>query len=90
MKNKMSNLNDHLFAQLERLADESLTAEQIDQETKRGGAMVAVADQIIKNATVQLAVAKLARDAGGDAMAYLPSIEGRPLLEARKNGKTAQ
>ena len=39
------DLNNHLFAQLERLADEELTPEKIDQEAKRGEAMVAVADR---------------------------------------------
>jgi hypothetical protein len=50
MKNKLSDLNDHLFAQLERLSDEDLTSEQIEQEAKRGEAIVSVADQIIRNA----------------------------------------
>jgi hypothetical protein len=54
MKNKMTDLNDHLFAQLERLGDEDLTTEQIEQEAKRAGAIVDVADQIIRNAEVQL------------------------------------
>lgn len=39
MKNKLSDLNNHLFAQLERLSDENLTAEQIEQEAKRGEAL---------------------------------------------------
>lgn len=86
MKNKLSNLNDHLFAQLERLADEDLTPEEIEKETKRGDAMVAVADQIIRNATVQLDAARLVHNAGGDPMSYLPSIEGRPLqIEGKKS-----
>jgi len=36
MKNRLSDLNDHLFAQMERLADESLTPEQIGHEATRG------------------------------------------------------
>jgi hypothetical protein len=50
MKNKLSDLNDHLFAQLERLSDEELTPEQIEVESKRGEALVNIADQIIRNA----------------------------------------
>lgn len=50
MKNKLADLNNHLFAQLERLSEEGLTAEQIEQEAKRGEAIVSVADQIIRNA----------------------------------------
>jgi len=32
MQNKIINLNNHLFAQLERLGDESLTQEELDLE----------------------------------------------------------
>jgi hypothetical protein len=46
VKNKLTDLNNHLFAQLERLSDESLTAEQIDLEVKRSEAIVGVAEQI--------------------------------------------
>lgn len=92
MKNKLTDLNDHLFAQLERLADENLTPEQIERETKRGEAVVAVADGIIRNASLQLAAAKLVHDTGkGDPMLYLPSIEGRarvPQLEVKAGGKS--
>ena len=35
MKNKLSDLNDHLFSQLERLSDEALTPEEIEREAKR-------------------------------------------------------
>lgn len=66
MKNKLTDLNDLLFAQLERLADEEMTPEEIDRETKRGAAMVAVADQIIAGAGVQLAAAKLVQGCGKD------------------------
>lgn len=85
MKNRLSDLNDHLFAQLERLSDEDLTAEQIETEAKRGEAMVAVADQIIRNAALQIQAAKIAYDAGANPVPYLPApaipapvIKGQP------------
>ncbi|HEY9219519.1 MAG TPA: hypothetical protein VIO94_15840 [Phenylobacterium sp.] len=62
MKNKLSDLNNHLFAQLERLSDEDLTPEQISQEVTRAEAIVGVSEQIVKNADLQLkAVAILAQ-----------------------------
>ena len=77
MKNKLSDLNNHLFAQIERLSDEGLTPEQIDQEAKRGEAIVAVADQIIRNAGLQIQAAKLVSDYGSNPEPYLPQIEGK-------------
>ena len=50
MKNKLSDLNNHLFAQLERLGDEELDLEAIEKEAKRTDAIVQVADNIISNA----------------------------------------
>jgi hypothetical protein len=52
-KNRLADLNDHLFAQLERLGNEDLTTEQIETEVKRGNEVVAVADQILRHATLR-------------------------------------
>lgn len=46
-KNKLSDLNDHLFAQIERLNDENLTPEEIEIELKKSDAMEKVSKQII-------------------------------------------
>lgn len=84
MKNKLSDLNDHLFAQLERLSDEELTPEAIEREAKRGEAIVAVADQIVRNAALQLQAAKIAFDGGADPVPYLPA----PAIPVAVNGKS--
>lgn len=82
MKNKLSDLNDHLFAQIERLSDETLSPEQIDHESKRGQAIVAVADKIIHNAGLQLQAAKIMSEHGYDPVMSLPMLEAKP--EKRK------
>lgn len=74
MKNKLGDLNNHLFAALERLSDEDMTTEQIEQEAKRASAIVAVADTIISNADTQLKAAKLWAEHGQQIMPMLPQI----------------
>jgi hypothetical protein len=74
-KNKLTDLNDHLFAQIERLSDEKLTPAEIDREAKRGKAIVAAADQIVKAASLQVKVAKLISEKGA-IRPHLPSLLG--------------
>lgn len=76
MKNKLSDLNDYLFAQLERLGEEDLTAEQIELEAKRAEAMVEVADRIVGNAAMQLKAASLLVEHGEYIRPMLPAIAG--------------
>lgn len=76
MKNRMSDLNNHLFAALERLSDEDLSDEQISTEAKRADAIVSVADKIIGNATLQLNAAKLWAEHGSVILPMLPKIGG--------------
>jgi hypothetical protein len=74
-KSRLSDLNDHLFAQIERLSQEDLTAEQIDTEVKRGNSIVAAADQILRHATLQVQAAKILSDHGLDPTSHLPKVE---------------
>lgn len=74
MKNKLSDLNNHLFAQMERLSEENLTPDQIEQEVKRTEAIVSVADQITGNADLQLKAAKLFAEHGSAVVPHLPMI----------------
>lgn len=75
MKNKLIDLNNHLFAQLERLSDEDLTLEQIENEVKRTEAVVSVSQQIVQNADLALKAAKLVAEHGAFVGKYLPMIE---------------
>lgn len=65
MKNKLIDLNNHLFAQLERLSEEELTAEDLTKEVTRTDALVQVSEQIINNANVVLRGAELVAEHSG-------------------------
>jgi len=53
-KNRLSDLNDHLFAQMERLSDESLKGDALREEVGRAKVISSVATQIIANARLVL------------------------------------
>lgn len=54
MKNKLSDLNNHLFAQLERLSDESITGDKLIEEINRAKAVNDVAQQVIMTGSLVL------------------------------------
>lgn len=54
MKNTLMDLNDHLFAQLERLGDEDLKGDALSEEIKRSLAVTSVAREIVANGALVL------------------------------------
>ena len=74
MKNRLSDLNDHLFSQLERLSEEGLTDEQIEQEVKRADAIVGISEQIIRTTDQTLKAAQLVANHGDRFMRVLPTV----------------
>lgn len=53
-RNKIEDLNNHLFEQLERLNDESLKGEKLESEIERAKAMSSIASQIIASGRLTL------------------------------------
>ena len=62
MKNKLMDLNNHLFEQLERLNDDEITGGKLAEEVDRSKAMCGVADKIISNASLALKAHTLITD----------------------------
>lgn len=50
VKNKLTDLNNYLFEELERLNDESLSEEDMNKEIERARAITSVAHAVIDNA----------------------------------------
>ncbi len=59
MKNKLIDLNNHLFAQLERLSEENISQEQIEVEIARTKPINEIAKNIIDNADLMLKAEEL-------------------------------
>lgn len=61
MKNSLSDLNNHLFAQIERLGDEDLQGEKLQEEINRAKAVTGISAQIISNARLVLDAQEFSR-----------------------------
>jgi len=63
-RNKLEDLNNHLFEQLERLNDEDISSEQLEKEMRRAEAMAKIADQIVKNGHLALRACEFSSEYG--------------------------
>ena len=65
MKNKLGDLHNHLFAQLERLSDEDLEGEKLKEEIDRAKAVSSISKDITSNAALVLESQKFIHSATG-------------------------
>lgn len=75
MKNTLGDLNMHLFAELERLGDEDIKGEELNEEIDRAKAITSVATQIINNGNLVLKSMELQKEILGDDK-LPPMLEG--------------
>ncbi len=54
MRNKITDLNNHLFEQMERLNDDEVQGDQLEAEIKRSKAITGLASQIVANGQLML------------------------------------
>ena len=79
MMNTLGDLNNHLFAQLEKLGDDDLIGDELEVEIKRTEAMAKIGEQIIKNGELQLKAMQHMDEYGYERQKAVPEI-----LEVRK------
>jgi hypothetical protein len=73
VKNILGDLNNHLFAQLERLGEEDLKGEKLQEEINRAKAITNIATQVIANGALVLK-ARAFLDEKFNADAKLPKM----------------
>ena len=79
MKNRLADLTTHLFAQVERLGDEALSADQLKVEIDRSKALADVSGRILDAGRLGLDAAKLAHAARVEQTNVpLPALFDRP------------
>lgn len=54
MKNTLGDLNNHLFMQLERLNDEDLKGDKLNEEINRSKAVMGIAKNVIETGSLVL------------------------------------
>lgn len=90
MKNKLTDLNNHLFAQLERLGEEDLSAEQIEVEAKRAKAIVEISDQIVQAQSLTLKAVDIVAKHGDRFKGDLPMLASQAkTIEAQSTDSIA-
>lgn len=73
VKNTLNDLTDHLFAQMERLDDDSLSPEELEREIERSKAVTGVAQQIIATSNTVLRALEF-QDGAMNANTTLPRM----------------
>lgn len=72
MKNKIEDLRNHLFEQLERLSDPDC---DLEKETLRAASIVQVAQAITESAKIEVDFLKVTTGDGNDGSGFFPAAK---------------
>lgn len=82
MRNTLSDLNNYLFEQMERLNDDELSGEMFEKELQRSASVSKIAESIIKNGQLALNVKKHLDEYGEGNHYVMPDM-----LESKNKNK---
>ena len=74
MKNTLGDLNNHLFEQLERLNNDELVGDKLEEEIKRSEAVAKISEKIIKNGELQYKAMKHMDEYGYERKNNVPEM----------------
>jgi len=74
MKNTLSDLNNYLFEQIERINDDTLSDEELEKEIKRSETVTKIAKTIIDNGNLALNVKKHLDEYGAGDQYKMPCM----------------
>lgn len=74
MKNTITDLNNYLFEEIERLTDDELSGEEFDKAVKRSKAVNDVAKTIVANGALALNAQKYLFDSGQETKVEIPLL----------------
>lgn len=77
MKNKLVDLNNHLFAQLERLSDEDLKGDALKEEIERSRAIEKIGHTIVENADLALKAMRYVSESMNQNESLPPMLESK-------------
>jgi hypothetical protein len=77
MKNTLGDLNNHLFAELERLSDEDIKGDELKEEISRAKAVSDIAAKVIANGSLVLSAQRLMNDRENADVKIPNMLEGK-------------
>lgn len=80
MKNKISDLRDHMFAQLERLGNDEMSEEDLKKEISRAQAISEVGKVIVESAKTEVMYAKLTGKREAEPTKFLEADKPNPIV----------